>query len=168
MPLTLFIIATCLFFGGLAFYGTRRTLSRPKLSTLFSSKDVRHFSPQNTLFIIGPSVNHAACRLQRRLLKPAIAALIGADVTVIEIYGEDPARRNGEPIDWLDPSLLRHAMNADEGFFIIFVNEDGKTAFRSEAPMVTADILEKSGLKIGPLNSSAARKSIVLKKLKAA
>lgn len=168
MGLTLLIISACMLFGAVAAVAARGSLSIKDVPKPFTKEDFKRFSPQNTLFIIGPSANHPPCRLQRRLLKPAIAALIRADVTVIEIYGDKPARRNGDPIDWLDPSLLRHAMDAEEGFFVIYVNDKGKTGFRSEAPMVTADILAKSGIKVDPLNSSAAKKSLVLKKLEAA
>ncbi|MEM9617608.1 MAG: hypothetical protein AAF936_06570 [Pseudomonadota bacterium] len=106
--------------------------------------------------------------MQRRLLKPAIPALIREDVTVMEVYGDDTPRKNGEPIEWLDPSLLRHALDAEHGFFIIYVDDAGKSCFRSEAPMVTADILRRARLDIPPPKGDGPAKSSVLKKLRAA
>ncbi|MEL6359714.1 MAG: hypothetical protein AAFR21_01410 [Pseudomonadota bacterium] len=168
MGLTLLILATCIVLGGIAAMTAHGPVRLPEIPRPLTKDDLKKFSPQKTLFIIGPSAGHPACRLQRRLLKPAIAALISEDVNVIEIYGDNPARRNGDPIDWLDPSLLRHAMDAEQGFFVIYVDDRGRTVMRSEAPMVTADILEKTGLRVEPLNSSAAQESIILKKLRAA
>ena len=129
---------------------------------------VKQFSPKNTLFIIGSAANHPACRMQRRLLKPAIPALIREDVTVMEVYGDDNPRKNGEAIDWLDCALLRHALNTEEGFYIIYVDADGKTRLRSEAPVVTADLIARSGLDIPTPNGKPPKKSSILKKLRAA
>ena len=169
MGLTILIIATCLIFGAIAFAASRGPLSMPKVPKPFTAKDMKRFTPKKTLFLIGPAPNHPPCRLQRRLLKPAVAALIRDDISVIEVYGDLPPRKNGEKIDWLDPSLLRHAMDAEEGFYVIYVDDDGKTVFKSEAPMVTSDILERAGLGAASVGgSSAAKKSLVLKKLSAA
>jgi len=168
MGLSFFIIAICLAFGLVAAVSAYRpTLSRDIGAGLKRVETLKQFSPRNTLFIIGPGANHAACRMQRRLLKPAIAALIREDVTVMEVYGDETPRRNGEPIDWLDPSLLRHAMDAEDGFYVIYVNQSGKTLFRSEAPMLTADILSRSRLNINAPSRTTAKTS-VLNKLRAA
>jgi hypothetical protein len=72
-------------------------------------------------------------------------------------------------MDWLDASLLRHAMNAEEGFFVVYVDHDGKTLFRSEAPMLARDIIDRArlGVERGP-GGAAPKKSLVLKKLRAA
>lgn len=172
MGLSFFIIATCLVFGFVAALISLRPNLLPEIGANLRHArpdPVKKFSPKNTLFIIGPAANHTACRMQRRLLKPAIPMLIREDVSVIEVYGEDTPRRNGDPIDWLDPSLLRHALDAEQGFYLIYVDPEGKTAFRSEAPMVTADILRRAHLEIAPPKSGAAEpKSSVLKKLRAA
>ena len=168
MSLSFLIIAACLGFGVVAAFAARGPLSLPNLGKTFSKRDLQRFSPRNTLFIIGPSANHSACKLQRRLLKPAIAALISEDVAVMEVYGETTPRKNGEPIDWLDSSLLRHAMDAEEGFFVIYVDDEGKTLFRSEAPMLTADLLERARLNIAPISPARAKKSPALRKLRAA
>lgn len=169
MGLSFFIIATCLLFGALAAILSIRPNLLPELGANIRKADpVKKFSPRNTLFIIGPAANHTACRIQRRLLKPAIPALIREDVTVIEVYGDDTPRKNGEPIEWLDPSLLRHALDADAGFFLIYVDPAGKARFRSEAPMVTADILERAQLAISAPGRRREAKSSVLKKLRAA
>lgn len=85
----------------------------------------------------------------------------------MEVYGEDTPTKNGEPLDWLDPSLLRHAMDAEEGFLTIYVNAEGKTIFRSEAPIPTSDLLDKAGL-VRPKGGPDYKKSLVLKKLQAA
>ncbi len=87
---------------------------------------------------------------------------------MIEVYGESQPRKNGEPIDWLDTSLLRHALDAEQGFYVVYVDEAGKTRFRSEAPMVTTDILRSASLEIATLGKSSSGKSSVLKKLSAA
>ena len=169
MGLSFFIIATCLVFGFIAALVSFRPNIVPELrANLRRPEAVKQFSPRNTLFLIGPAANHSACRMQRRLLKPAIPALIREDVTVMEVYGDDQPRKNGEPVEWLDPSLLRHALDAEHGFFIIFVDDDGKTCFRSEAPMVTADILRRACLDIPPPKGDGPAKSSVLRKLRAA
>ncbi|WP_375203716.1 hypothetical protein [Hyphococcus sp.] len=170
MELTFAIIATCLVFGFIAALASFRPNLIPEIGTsLRNAETVKKFSPRNTLFIIGPGANHPACRMQRRLLKPAIAALIREDITVMEVYGDATPRQNGDPMDWLDPALLRHALHAEEGFFIIYVDDDGKTLFRSEAPMVTADILSRARLDISaPPKPGASRKNAILKKLRAA
>lgn len=174
MGLSFFIIATCLAFGAVAAIGAERPgLLRsllPSLGDGLRAAEFKRFSPRNTLFLFGPTANHPACRLQRRLLKPAIPAFIREDVAVIEVYGEDVPRRNGQPIDWLDPALLRHAMNAETGFALVYVDETGKTALRSDAPMVTADILARAGLAIERPHYPGAsrRRSPILKRLRAA
>ena len=170
MELTFAIIAICLVFGFIAALASFRPNLIPEIGTsLRNAETVKKFSPRNTLFIIGPSANHQACRMQRRLLKPAIAALIREDVSVMEVYGDATPRQNGDPIDWLDPALLRHALHAEDGFYIIYVDDSGKTLFRSEAPMVTADILRRAHLDItAPARAAASRKNAVLKKLRAA
>ena len=169
MGLSIFIIAVCLIFGALAAVISFRPNLLPEIGASIRNVDpVKKFSPQNTLFIFGPAANHTACRLQRRLLKPAIPALIREDVSVIEAYGEDTPRKNGDLIEWLDPSLLRHALDAEHGFYLIYVDADGKTLFRSEAPMVMADILRHARLDISPPNKPGSKKSSVLKKLRAA
>ena len=168
MGLTLLIIAAALVFIAVGAVAARGPIELPDIPRPFGKSALRSFSPRKTLFIIGPSANHPPCRLQRRLLKPAIALLIREDVTVIEIYGKGPARRNGEEIDWLDPSLLRHAMDAEDGFLVAYVDEAGKTVIRRPAPLVAADIFAHAGLSIDQVRSSAVRPSLVLKKLEAA
>ena len=106
--------------------------------------------------------------MQRRLLKPAIPALIREEITVMEVYGADRPRKNGEPVDWLDPSLLRHALGAEDGFFVIYVDERGKTRFHSPAPMVTSDILRLGRLDINAPERGRGRRSSILDKLSAA
>lgn len=170
MGLTLTIIAICLAFGGVAGVSALKpTLFADIRDQLRGVETLKRFSPRNTLFIIGPTANHPACRMQRRLLKPAIPALIAEDVCIIELYGGETPRKNGEDIDWLDPALLRHALDADRGFFIIYVDHDGKTRFRSEAPMVTADLLVRANLRIdhAPTRLRGGR-SKILKRLRAA
>lgn len=169
MGLTFFIIATCLIFGFIAAVASFRPKLIPEIGANLRRADpVKKFSPRSTLFIIGPAANHQACRMQRRLLKPAIPALIREDVSVIEVYGECQPRKNGEPIDWLDTSLLRHALDAEQGFYVVYVDDAGKTRFRSEAPMVTTDILRLAQLEIASLGKNSGGKSSVLKKLSAA
>jgi len=170
MGLSFLIIATCLIFGVIAAIASMRPNLLPELTANLRQVDpVKQFSPRNTLFIIGLEANHAACRMQRRLLKPAIPALIREDVAVIEVYGEETPRKNGDPIEWLDPALLRHALDAEHGFFLIYVDLEGKTRLRSEAPMLTADILRQARLNITPPGGRPnTGKSSVLKKLRAA
>lgn len=169
MGLTLLILATCIFFGAIAYFAARGPLLLPDIRAAIREAEPKRFSPRNTLFIIGPSANHNACRMQRRLLKPAIAALIREDVSVIEVYGQSRPTKNGEQMDWLDASLLRHAMNAEEGFFVVYVDHEGKTLFRSEAPMLARDIIDRARLGVdrGP-GGAPSKKSPVLKKLRAA
>ena len=170
MGFSLFIIAVCLIVGGVAaVLSVRPNIAAEMTANLRKAETVRKFSPKNTLFIVGPAANHSACRMQRRLLKPAIPALIRDDVVVMELYGEDTPRKNGEPLDWLDPALLRHAIAAGTGFNLIYVDQDGKTQFRSEAPMVTADILRRTGINIATAGAGLrGRNSKILKKLRAA
>lgn len=169
MELTFAIIATCLVFGFVATVASVRPNLFPEIgASLRKAENVKKFSPRNTLFIIGTYANHPACKMQRRLLKPAVAALIRNDVTVMEVYGDDTPRQNGDAMDWLDPALLRHALNAEGGFYVIYVDAEGKTAFRSEAPMVTTDILARARLDIATPSRGLKRKNPVLKKLRAA
>jgi len=169
MGLSFLVISACLIFGIVAALASQRPGLLPEITLNHVRKpDLKSFSPRKTLFIIGPSAKHPACRMQRRLLKPALAALIREDVSVMEIYGETTPRKNGELMKWLDPSLLRHAMDAEDGFFVIFVDNDGKTLFKNAAPMVTTDILSQARLGIHPSPAIGNRKSIVLKKLSAA
>lgn len=171
MGLSLFIIAVCLIVGGIAaLLSVRPNIAAEVTASLRKTETVKKFTPKNTIFIVGPAANHQACRMQRRLLKPAIPVLIRDDVVVMEIYGEDTPRKNGEPLDWLDPALLRHAIAAGPGFNIIYVDPDGKTQFRSEAPMLTADILRHARIDtvVAAPATPRAGKSKVLKKLRAA
>ncbi|MEZ5921014.1 MAG: hypothetical protein R3C60_06635 [Parvularculaceae bacterium] len=168
MGLTLLIVSITVIFGAVAFLAARGPIAMPDLKTAIRAAEPKRFSPRNTLFIIGPTANHSACRLQRRLLKPAIAALIREDVSVIEVYGQNRPRLNGEPMDWLDASLMRHAMDAEEGFYVIFVDGDGKTLFRSEAPMLARDIIEQARLGVDHPDPDGPKKSLVLRKLRAA
>lgn len=169
MGLSVLFFALSVILGGVAWLAMRRPEVLAEIGATLKEAELKRFSPKNTLFLFGPSVNHPPCRLQRRLLKPAVAALIRDDVTVMEVYGDGMPRKNGEAVDWLDPSLLRHAMNADNGFWVIFVDEDGKALLRSEAPMLAADILERIGLDAPtPLGAPTKRKSAVLKRLRAA
>ena len=170
MGISIVIIAICLIVGAAAaVLSLRPNIASEMTDSLRKTETVRKFSPKNTLFIIGPAANHQACRMQRRLLKPAIPALIREDVVVIELYGSDRPRKNGEPLDWLDPALLRHAIAAETGFNLIYVDPDGKTLFRSEAPMVTGEILRRARIEIdAPRPRAPSDKSSILKKLRAA
>ena len=169
MGLTLLIIAVCIIFGLAAWFAAQDPVRVGAIREAIRDAEPKRFSPRRTLFVIGPSANAHACRIQRKLLKPAIATLIGADVCVIEVYGQNRPRKNGEPMQWLDASLLRHAMDAEDGFFVIYVDDAGKTLFRCEAPMLAGDILARAGLDAGPLAAAGGKKkSLVLKKLRAA
>ncbi len=168
MGLTLLILAICIIFGAIAYFAARGPIPTADLKAALKEVEPKRFSPRNTLFIIGPTANHNACRMQRRLLKPAIAALISEDVSVIEVYGQNRPTKNGEEMDWLDASLLRHAMDAEDGFFVIYVDAEGKTMFRSEAPMLARDIVARAGFGAGRAAPHAPKKSLVLKKLRAA
>lgn len=150
MGLMLLIIAGCLICGLAAAFAVRNPSIAPHLAETLAQAhkpELKSFSPKRTLFLIGPDANHTACKMQRRLLKPALAALIRDEVSVVELYGATTPRKNGELMKWLDPALMRHAMNAEEGFFVIYVDDNGKTLFRNEAPMVGADILALAGIK---------------------
>ena len=139
----------------------------PDFSRAISKNDFQRFSPQKTLFIIGPTEEHSACKMQRRLVKPALAALIRDDISVMEVYGEETPTKNGEPLDWLDPSLLRHAMDAEQGFLTIYVDAKGRTVFRSEAPIPTADLLKYAGIDAAR-SAAQQNRSKILKELSAA
>lgn len=169
MGLTLLIIAVCIIFGLAAWFASHDPAPVESIKAAIREAEPKRFSPKRTLFVIGPAANAHACRIQRRLLKPAIATLIGADISVIEVYGQNRPRKNGEAMQWLDASLLRHAMNAEDGFFVIYVDDAGKTVFRSEAPMLARDISERAGIaaSAGP-EPEGRKKSLVLKKLRAA
>ncbi len=169
MGLTLLIIAVCIIFGLAAWFAAHDPLPVSTIKAALKEAEPKRFSPKRTLFVIGPSANAHACRIQRKLLKPAIAALIAEDVSVIEVYGQNRPRKNGEPMQWLDASLLRHAMDAEDGFFVVYVDDAGKTVFRREAPMLARDIVERAGLKAAfDPEVGGRKKSLVLKKLRAA
>jgi hypothetical protein len=169
MGLSVLFFALSVILGGVAWIAMRRPQVLAEIGATLKDAELKRFTPKHSLFIFGPSLNHPPCRLQRRLLKPAIAALIREDIVVMEVYGELTPRKNGEEVDWLDPSLLRHAMNADNGFWVIYVDADGKTLLRSNAPMVAADILGRIGVDAPmQLPAPGKRKSAILKKLSAA
>ena len=168
MGLTLLILAICVIFGAIAYFAARGPIATPDINAALREVEPKRFSPRNTLFMIGPTANHNACRMQRRLLKPAIAALIRADVSVIEVYGQNRPTKNGEEMDWLDAALLRHAMDAEEGFFVVYVDAEGKTMFRSEAPMLARDIIARARLGVDRNGAPPPKKSLVLRKLRAA
>ncbi len=169
MGLTLLIIAVCIIFGLAAWFAAHEPIPVGAIKAAIKEAEPKRFSPKRTLFVIGPAANAHACRIQRRLLKPAIATLIGGDISVIEVYGQNRPRKNGEPMQWLDASLLRHAMDAEEGFFVIYVDDAGKTVFRREAPMLAGEIVARAGLDAGPFEEGGGKKkSLVLKKLRAA
>ncbi|MEM9169027.1 MAG: hypothetical protein AAGC56_05190 [Pseudomonadota bacterium] len=111
-----------------------------------AKRDLRRYSPKRTIFLFGPDEDHAACRLQRRLLKPALAALIREDVAVIEAYGAEPPRRNGVVMRWLDADVLRHGYDVADGFKVVYVNDRGRVAYASDAPVVGADLVKRAGL----------------------
>lgn len=168
MAMSVLFIVFCLLLGGFAAVAVRSPALIPGIGKQLKDAQLKQFSPKKTLFLFGPSPNHPACRLQRRLLKPAVAALVRDDIAVMEVYGDERPRKNGEDIDWLDSSLLRHALNAEGGFYIIYVDGDGKTLLRSEAPVVTADLLERCDLDIPAGPNHPRRRSAVLKRLRAA
>jgi len=180
MELTLIIIAFCLIAGSLVIMGAVQPRWLPELRGASHAdapierqqpgkRSGQNFSLRNTLIIIGPHVNHATCRLQRRLIKPAVPLLIREDVAIMEIYGDGPPRKNGEALKWLDPSLLRHALDAEEGFAIVYVGDDGKTVFRRQSPMLTEMIAERAGLSVIPPKAPQRRgQSEVLRHLHAA
>lgn len=169
MGLSVLFFSLSVILGAVAWLAMRRPQVLAEIGATLKEAELKRFSPKKTLFIFGPSLNHPPCRLQRRLLKPAVAALIRDDIVVVEVYGDMTPRKNGEDVDWLDPSLLRHAMNADDGFWVIFVDDDGKSVLRSAAPMIAADMLGRIGLDApAPFAPQGKRKSAVLKRLRAA
>lgn len=168
MGFTLFFIAILLIFGGVAALAIKSGVDVVEVKNAIRDAEPKHFTPRNALFIFGPSANHPSCKLQRRLLKPALAALIREDVTVMEVYGEGLPMKNGEGVDWLDASLLRHAMNAEAGFAVVYVDGAGRTLFRSEGPVLAADIFRRARLGENDRPGDGAKRSAVLRKLKAA
>lgn len=171
MVFSIAVILVCLFVGatGVALANSGDLLTwLLKMFSRISNQGLKHYSPRNALFIIGPSAKHAACRYQRRLLKPALAALISKDVSIIEAYGNATPQMNGQKIAWLDSTLLRHGMNVETGFHVIYVDENGQTLFKSEAPMVASDILKKLNFAEPKSFSNSPSQSRVLKKLRTA
>ncbi len=168
MALSVFFFTLSVILGAVAWLALKRPQVLAAIGATIKEAELKRFSPRKTLFIFAPTANHPPCRLQRRLLKPAVPALIRDDIVVMEVYGSEKPRKNGEEIDWLDPGLLRHAMSADDGFWVVYVDEDGKTVLRSAAPIVAADILVRAGLDAPRSAQAAGRKSAVLKRLRAA
>ncbi|MEM9706142.1 MAG: hypothetical protein AAF850_08710 [Pseudomonadota bacterium] len=130
-----------------------------------SSDDVRVFSPKRTVFILGPDASDQTCRIQRRFLKPVLAAFIRDEIAVVEAYGDDAVRRNGEPMGWPDAMLVRHALGAGEEFALILMDDDGRVAFRSERPVVGEEVLKRSMRlsRAGLANRSEQRRRLQLK-----
>lgn len=169
MGLSLLIILSCVLLGAFTVLAASQPAALHVLPDgLAHGKDFhdQRFIPRKMVFIIGPSRAHAACRMQRRLLKPNLACLIREDISVMEIYGDDAPCRNGAPMPWLDTSLLRFAMDARQGFVILYVDEHGKTRFSRNAPMIGAEVLTASGL-YTPSRKRPAH-SPILQKLSAA
>ncbi len=149
MGLSLLIILSCVLLGTFTVLASRHPVDLSALADGSSGEpglNEQHFTPRKTMFIIGPSRGHAACNLQRRLLKPALATLIREDISVMELYGDETPYRNGAALPWLDASLLRFAMDARQGFVVLYVDENGKTLFKRNAPMLGAEVLAASGL----------------------
>ncbi|MEM6413472.1 MAG: hypothetical protein AAF720_02315 [Pseudomonadota bacterium] len=168
MSVTLIVIGICLCFGAVAAIAARGPFSFEVRPRAFTRDDLKRFSPQKTLFIIGPSADHSACRLQRRLLKPAIALIIREDLSVIELYGDEQPLKNGDEIDWLDPDLMRHAMGVSSGFHVVYFDQEGRKTFTSNAPIVSNDLFDKIGLMPRSETSTPETSSRVLSKLRAA
>jgi hypothetical protein len=167
MAMTVLFVVFCLLLGAFAAAAARRPGLLPAIGTHLKEARPKQFSPKHALFIFGPSAGHPACRLQRRLIKPALDSLLKEGVAVMEVYGNDIPLKNGEAMDWLDASLLRHALNVDGGFQLVYVDGTGKAALRSSAPILAADLADRTGLDI-PLVLTPRRRSSVLKRLSAA
>lgn len=179
MEFALIAIAACLVIGGLAALISFRpdVLNDTPAAPITDQSDhndyIRmknvQFSLNNTLLIIGPAPNHSACRMQRKLLKPAIPLLIREDISIIEIYGDASPRKNGEVLSWLDSSLLRHALDTHDGFFVIFVDATGKTRCRKKSPMLADMIADRTGLRIqAPSKLGESVQSDIIRRLQAA
>lgn len=94
-----------------------------------------NFNPARCLFLIGPEKNDPDCTDQRRAMKPLLQTMLDHDLSIVEIYGDRPPSRNGRVIEWLDTEILRQTMNAENGFHLVYVNDQGRASFHSIDPL---------------------------------
>ena len=110
------------------------------------------FELRRTLLLIGPTVNYAGCSEQRRMLKPVLDRLLAAGHRLVEVYGEKPPSQNGVRLDWLDNPLLRSTFDAETGFPLLYIDNDGRVKFRVAAPVTGEALL----MIIDPVNGRPA------------
>jgi hypothetical protein len=94
-----------------------------------------NFNPARCLFLIGPEKNDPDCTDQRRAMKPLLQTMLDHDLSIVEIYGDRPPSQNGRAIEWLDTEILRQTMNAENGFHLVYVNDQGRASFHSIDPL---------------------------------
>ncbi len=99
-----------------------------------------NFNPARCLFLIGPEKNDPDCTDQRRAMKPLLQTMLDHDLSIVEIYGDRPPSRNGRVIEWLDTEILRQTMNAENGFHLVYVNDQGRASFHSIDPLSSQKI----------------------------
>ncbi len=91
---------------------------------------------RRSLLIIGPSVNFPPCVEQRKLIKPIMSGLLKGGHQFVEIYGSRPATQNGMPLTWLDGELFRSTFDAEDGFHMLYVDDQGRIKCRFTAPVI--------------------------------
>ena len=94
------------------------------------------FELKRTLLIIGPQVNDPACSEQRRFIKPIVRQLLNGGHRLVEIYGHKAPAQNGVALDWLDNQLLRTTFDAEQGFHMLYVDDDGRMKFKVSSPIL--------------------------------
>ncbi len=141
--MTFLIAVVCLLAGLVAGIFALRPRAIQSLDVAVDMSDSsakEDFSLSRSLLLIGPEMNDADCKAQRRELKRILGPLLEAKFKIIEIYGDTAPAENGEPYDWLDNQLMRKTLNAEAGFHLIHVNSEGKTGFHS-GRVITAEAL---------------------------
>lgn len=138
-----FLVAIIILIGGISMaMFALRSQSLQSLDIAINTKtSIGDFSLSKSLLLIGPEVNFPRCSQQRKELARILQPLLQADYKIIEIYGDLPPAENGRAYEWLDNPLLRKTLNAEEGFHLIHVAENGHTGFHSGQPVVAEALL---------------------------
>ena len=141
-----FLIAVILLFGGICLAFVALFALKPKsvqsldvaIDTSASDGD---FSLSRSLLLIGPELNFPPCSSQRKELRRILQPLLQAKYKIVEVYGTAAPSENGQPYGFVDNEALRKLMNAEDGFHLIHVEEDGRIGFHSGKPVVAEALL---------------------------
>ncbi|WOI53667.1 hypothetical protein [Parvularcula sp. LCG005] len=95
-----------------------------------------------SIILVGQDQNDDGCVRQRRALKPILHEIRRVHINVVEIYGNDVPRRNGQPMSWLNTRKLRRSLDVKSGFHFLCVDDQGEIGVRGRVPVSQAVLAE--------------------------